>query len=340
MAGGCAGSSSSVSSNGTRLLAGGGDDECIAAYMPLYWLFLAMMGAALTLWAQLKYAPWIPFSAILFCEGIALGILHTATDEGLGDISVSLASWINIDPFLLMAAFLPALLFSDAFRINIHDFQTQAFYPAALLAGPGVVLNAFLMSVVAFYFLDYGWDVYASFLFGAVMAATDPVSVVAMLESSGAPKRLTLLMSSESHMADLVSLVMFKLGLDLVTEGTGLLEDATTGFNFFFSMIVVAPLVGLVFGFAGYYVIRLSVSPTRSSDVLIQVSTTIATAYLSFLVSEHNFHSNGVVASVVSAWVIAAYAWPKFTSRETMEQVRAHFFALCFCFCFDCFSRN
>lgn len=300
-----------------RALAGGEE----VAYMPLYFLFIGLLMGAMSLWLQLKVAPSFPYTALMFIEGAILGVAHTATEEGLGELSDSIDSWISMDPYLLMAVFLPSLIFADVMRINMHQFQTIAFWPALILSVPGVIITGLIMGVVAQFMFGYELDWYASILFGILLGATDPVSIVALLESCGAPARLTLLMSSESHLADLTVLVIFKFFLDIVTTGTEELLEPKEAVKFVFRLVFIAPVVGIVFGGVGYFLIRQSTSPTRSSEIIAQVAITIVTAYLSFLVSEHNFESNGIIASVSAAWIFAKYAWPKFASRETMENV-------------------
>jgi len=304
--------------NGTRRLAGSGCEP--AAYLPLYFLFFGLLLGALTLWGQQRF-PYVPYTALMFLEGTLIGVVHFATDEGLGDLSISIRAWVNIDAFLLLSVFLPALIFADAMKINFHSFIHGAFWPAMILAVPGVVANGAVVGAVAFYFFGYQWDWFACLLFGSVLGATDPVAMTALLESTGAPQRLTLLMSSEAHLADLTVLVLFKFFLDLVTEGEDLVNEPVKVVSFFARLMLIAPVIGLVAGYGGYFLIKQSVSPTRNSDVMTQITITIVIAYLSFLVSEHNFGSNGIIASVVAAWVIARYAWPKFTNRETMENV-------------------
>jgi NhaP-type Na+/H+ or K+/H+ antiporter len=51
-----------------------------------------------------------------------------------------------------------------------------------LLAWPGVVVQFLLIALCAKYFFPYGWSWPEAFLFGAMMSATDPVAVVAVLQ--------------------------------------------------------------------------------------------------------------------------------------------------------------
>jgi CPA1 family monovalent cation:H+ antiporter len=54
---------------------------------------------------------------------------------------------------------------------------------------------------------------------------------------------------------------------------------------------------------------------------MIQISTTVCSAYLTFFVAEHTCKVSGVLAVCGSALVGAAYGHPLFHSGETMEHV-------------------
>lgn len=55
-----------------------------------------------------------------------------------------------------------------------------------ILAWPGVVVTFILIAICGRYFFPYGWTWPQALLFGAMLSATDPVAVVAVLhEVSG-----------------------------------------------------------------------------------------------------------------------------------------------------------
>jgi NhaP-type Na+/H+ or K+/H+ antiporter len=297
--------------------------EAVVPFISLYFFFFGMTLALLTMWARERYARWLPFTLLIFVEGAVLGVVHAATHGGLGDVSKSIDVWVAIKPSLLLAVALPALIFSDAFRINVHEFLHGAFWPSLLLAGPGVGVSVGGVTLVAkgVVFPEWSWG--ACLLLGAALGATDPTSMVPLLAHSRTPPRLELLLASESHLGDLVGLIVFKIAIDLVSseDGGHLLDTPGHVAAFLLNMLLTAPFVGMLFGFAGCWVIARNSSPTRVSDVMVQVATTVVVAYLSFLVAEHNLHANGAVATAVCAWVIAANAWPQFARRQTMENV-------------------
>lgn len=290
-----------------------------ASLGPLYFLFFTLIAGALCLYVHKKWVPFIPYFFMMFAVGVILGLCHAA-HLPMADLDTSITSWLSIDPHLLLAIFLPALIFADAMKMNIHLFR-KCFWQCFLLSCPGVVASAYLMGCVAYYLIGqqygYHFDWNLSMAFGSLLAAPDPVSVVAMLESVSAPPKLTMIMSGESHLADLTSYVMFSIFLQLSTHAikpSKVPEFAAT-------MVFGGPLFGLLLGIVALWAIRQNIAPQRNSDVMIQITITICLAYLSFIVSENNLKGNGIVATVCSAIVIAYAAWPSFASIETMENV-------------------
>jgi len=109
----------------------------------------------------------------------------------------------NIDPHLLLFVFLPALIFESAFNSDWHTFR-KLFGQVLIMAGPmligSTVLSAFMMRNILGYndtnaicvhengnkLKCFSWN--AALLYGAIVSATDPVAVVALLKELGAPK--------------------------------------------------------------------------------------------------------------------------------------------------------
>lgn len=61
-----------------------------------------------------------------------------------------------------------------------------------------------------------------SFLFGALISATDPVAVLALFKELGAPKRLTLIFEGESLFNDGTALALFLVALAAVMAAAGI----------------------------------------------------------------------------------------------------------------------
>merc|ERR1719253_941339 len=86
-------------------------------------------------------------------------------------------------------------------------------------------------------------------------------------------------------------------------------------------MIAPAIIIGFCIGFACVALISLCSEVLGQSDAMIQVVVTISCGYLAFFVSENEFSSSGVIATVSAGLVVAHSAWPLFVSRETVHIV-------------------
>ena len=72
------------------------------------------------------------------------------------------------------------------------------------------------------YLLPYGWDWKLAMAFGSILAATDPVAVVALLKAVGASPKLTMQITGEALMNDGTAILLFMLFMDFYN---GVLRD-------------------------------------------------------------------------------------------------------------------
>ena len=148
----------------------------------------------------------IPYTVGLVIAGLVLGFVHALKAP-------------NLSKELLFTIFLPGLLFEAAFHIDFSDFWRNRVTVFSL-AVPGVIaailLTTFILTTVMrdlAFVTRFNWR-YA-LVFGALIAATDPIAVVALFKSLGAPKRLSILMEGESLLNDGTGIVFFTLSFTL-----------------------------------------------------------------------------------------------------------------------------
>jgi CPA1 family monovalent cation:H+ antiporter len=195
---------------------------------------------------------------------------------------------------LLFSVFLPGLLFEAAFHIEFRDFWRNRLTVASL-AVPGVAaavaLTAVILTpVVGTLHLEQDFTLPYALVFGALIAATDPIAVVAVFRSLGVPRRLSVLLEGESLLNDGTAIVFFTLSLSLVTG-----VSATTGHivTDFLKIVGFGGLIGAAVGLAASQVIK------QIDDAMIEITLTTIAAYGSFVTAEH-FHFSGVIAVVVA----------------------------------------
>jgi CPA1 family monovalent cation:H+ antiporter len=230
----------------------------------------------------------IPYTVALVAAGLVLGAVHVVEAP-------------HLTRELLYSLVLPGLLFDAAFHIDLRDFRRNqlAIYT---LAVPGVVASIGLTALIltaatsATGFVAR-LDFRTALVFGSLIAATDPIAVTGLFRSLGAPRRLRLLVESESLLNDGTSIVVFTLILGIVEGG------AITGGIFldFVRVVGTGFVTGLV---AGGIVARLI---RMIDDPMIEITLTTISAYGSFLLAEL-FGGSGVIATVAAGMLSGNYA--------------------------------
>ena len=189
---------------------------------------------------------------------------------------------------------LPPLLFEAAINIHWKELRQDAL-PVLTLAVVGTALAAVVVTAGMVFIL--GWPVSSALLFGVLIAATDPVAVIAMFKDTGVGGRLRLLVESESLFNDGVAAVLFAVALAWSQPGVnGPLTSADVAEAFLFT-VGGGVFVGFAIGGLAVAVVG------QASDHLIDSTLTTVAAYGSFLLAEH-FHFSGVLATVVAGLVI------------------------------------
>ncbi len=197
---------------------------------------------------------------------------------------------LELTPELILFILLPPLVFEAAFHLELDKLR-QNLTTILLLAIPGVVLS--MLIVGGMLSLGAGLPIGLAMVFGALIAATDPVSVVAIFRRLGAPKRLEVLLESESLFNDGTAIVIFGLAVQALVSGefslvNGVIDFAVIGGG--------GIAVGLVFGWVTLQLIG------RIDDYLIETTLTTVVAYGSFFVAEQ-LHVSGVLAVVTAGLV-------------------------------------
>jgi CPA1 family monovalent cation:H+ antiporter len=238
----------------------------------------------------------LPYTTALVLVGVAVSFLPI-------DISVHLSK----DLVLLIV--LPPLLFQGSLHMELDALRKNVL-PVAALAFPGLVAATFLVGTMLHYVLDMPW--LKGLLFGAMLAATDPISVLAIFREVGAPKRLRALMEGESLFNDGTSVVLFGALFAVLYEGASA-SVVSVGLSF-----LKVCLGGSAVGFAfGYFCYRLMKS---LDDHLLEVTLTVVVVFGSFLVAEI-FHFSGVIAVVVAGLIMGNYGKVFSMSKKTAETI-------------------
>jgi CPA1 family monovalent cation:H+ antiporter len=157
-----------------------------------------------------------------------------------------------------------------------------------------------------------GWPLGAAAIFGVLIAATDPVAVIALFKDIGVTGRLRFLVETESLLNDGVAAVLFGLILAWVEAGgTGHISVFGVADTFVISA-GGGTLVGLACAGAG---ILLAWGTT---DHLVETGLTLAVAYGSFYLAE-DLHVSGVLATVAAGILMGNLGILREDSKTTIS---------------------
>ena len=241
----------------------------------------------------------VPYTVALVVVGTGLGATH-------------LSSPVHLTKGLLYAVFLPGLIFEAAYNLTITELR-QNLRAIFALAVPGVIMAMAATAAILVFSTDaltstpkVGWS--HALVFSALIAATDPIAVVALFKTLGAPRRLAVLVEGESLVNDGTAAVLYTIVLGAATgEKSATLASGAIEF-----VVVVGggALVGVVIGFFASRLRRRTVEP------MIEIALTTLAAYGSFALAEQ-LHVSGIIATLVAGLVCRAQARPELCSEAS-----------------------
>lgn len=222
-----------------------------------------------------------------------LGLPYTVglVAAGFGLAFTPMNTGFALSPDMILKVFLPPLIFEGALQLDWRRFRREL--PLTLtLAFPGMIVAACVIASGMHFVL--GWSWLGSCFFGALIAATDPVSVIAVFRETHTDPRLSMVVESESLLNDGAAAVAFAVLLLIAAgarPGPAFIGLATLG------TIGAGVAAGAV---AGGAVLLIA---GRTSDHLVEITLTTVAAYGSFLLAEH-WGGSGVLASLTAGLMV------------------------------------
>lgn len=217
-------------------------------------IFLALLAAATLTGLCVRFVK-VPYTIALVITGLAVTVIPGYPR-------------LNMTPELVLMVFLPGLLFEASWTLDLKQLRAN-WLPIGLMATVGVLLSTVLVGAVVALLGGLHWQV--SLALGAMLSATDPVSVIAMFRRIGVSKRLTLLIEGESLLNDGTAVVVFRIVAGIVAAG-GAFSAWGAATNF--AVVVAGGIaVGVIAGLIACLACRLF------DDHSMQITCTVIATY-------------------------------------------------------------
>lgn len=243
---------------------------------------------------------------------LALALMRRYGFDFASDVEAMLHQ-IDFDEALLHGI-LSFLLFAGALHVDLESLR-QHRWIVATLASVGVLISTVVLGVGAwcvFTVMGIPLPLVWCLLFGALIAPTDPIAVMATLKRLGAPKALEIKIAGESLFNDGIGVVVF---IVLLGIATGSAPASVEGIGkLFLHEAVGGVLFGLLLGWTGFQLLK------RVDKYDVEVLLTLAIVMGGYALA-FRLHASAPIAIVVAGLYIGNHGRALAMSAQTRERL-------------------
>ncbi len=268
--------------------------------------FLVWLLIAAAIIAMLAKRLRIPYTVSLVLGGLLLGVIQLPILSPLQP--GHRPDWLTPDVILIL--FLPALVFEGSVKLDVRELLRNSV-PLLLLANVGVLLAALVTGYLVHSLI--GLPVPIALLFGCIISATDPISVLAIFKDLRVDKRLSLIMEGESLLNDGTAVVLFGILFEAIVA-----EKLTVpkGIEQYFLAVAGGAVLGSTLG---YLASRIT---GTVDDPQIEITLTTILAYGSYLLAFH-MHLSGVIATASAGLMLGNFGAKRGMSAGTRTAMQS-----------------
>jgi CPA1 family monovalent cation:H+ antiporter len=243
---------------------------------------------------------------------------------GVREQAATLVSQIDFNQVVLhgMLAF---LLFAGSIQVSLEELARE-WLPVALLAIFGMLVSTCIVGGVTWLVLGWlglGIPFLHALLFGALISPTDPIAVLGIMKSVGAPRRLEVQVAGESLFNDGLAVVVFLVllqlaGLDGGAAGSGTTEPVAIEVGEVAMLLLEevggALVLALTAGMVAYQMLR------RVDNYQVEILLTLALAMGLYALADA-LHLSAPIAVVIAGLFVGNQGRAFAMTEKTREHV-------------------
>src|SRR4051812_1052942 len=214
---------------------------------------------------------------------------------------------IHLDPDVVFFVFLPPLVYGAGFNSSPRDLRDEAERIGILAIGLVLATMAAVAAAVTLVVPGFGWP--EAFVLGAVLAPTDPVAAVAVMQRLRVNPTLSAIVEGESLVNDGVGLVLYRVAVAATVTGAFSLLHAG-------GQLVLTGAGGVVIGLAvGWCVARIR---TRIDEAPLQITLSLFTPYAAYIAAEA-VGASGILAAVTVGLYLGSRKGGLYSAQARIE---------------------
>lgn len=261
---------------------------------------------------------WLHEAGATLLLGVGVGFVIWSANT-----TQKVTRWLDFNEEVFFFLLLPPIIFESGFSLHTREFFSN-FGGICGLAFVGTAISTFTVGIFVWLCgvvgICTGLPFLHALIFGALISATDPVTVLAIFQELGVNIDLYSLVFGESVLNDAVAIVMYRTLLNFVEKGVNLLSllEAAAFFVFIF---VGSMLVGTFFAIAVTLFFKLIGGPLLESHPHVETSLVMIAPYCAYATAEA-LSLSGIVAILFCGIVMAHYTKPNLSAESQRDAPR------------------
>ncbi|KAI6232258.1 Sodium/hydrogen exchanger [Aphelenchoides besseyi] len=280
--------------------------------------FIVVIGLFKLLYHYYEYPrKLVPESCCLILLGVLLGLFFFWFSKS-GSSSQEAVKFLEFDSKIFFFFLLPPIILESAYSLNDSAF-TNNLGTIVIYAVLGTVLNIAVVGGSLIYldwigfFGQLGMNSLDCLLFASLIAAVDPVAVLAIFKEVGVNKTLYFMVFGESLLNDAVTVVAYNLVNDFRNLDSVSIYDCFLGFVAFLCVSFGGLAIGLIFGVVCSFVTKFTISARVVEPVIC-----LGMAYLAYVCSEL-FHFSGIIGMIACGIVQSKFMMSNLSAKSNVS---------------------